>query len=61
MIISRSTHVAAEDIIRSLIWLSNISLSICSTSSLSIPQCKYRWTIDLNLKGKSLEFLREKS
>ena len=36
MIISRSIHIAANSIISFFLWLSNIPLSICSTSFLSI-------------------------
>ena len=35
-IISRSVHVAANGIISFFLWLSNIPLPICATSSLSI-------------------------
>ena len=37
MIVSRSIHVAANGIISFFLWLSNIPLYICTTSSLSIP------------------------
>ena len=36
MIVSRSIHIAANSIISFFLWLSNIPLSICSTSFLSI-------------------------
>ena len=35
MIVSRSIHIAANSIISFFLWLSNIPLSICSTSFLS--------------------------
>ena len=37
MKISKSIHVAANDIIYSFLWLKNTLLYICTTSSLSIP------------------------
>ena len=36
MIMSRSIYIAANSIISFFLWLSNIPLSVCSTSFLSI-------------------------
>ena len=44
MTISRSIHVAANTVISSFIWLSNIPLYICTISSLSIPLLKDIYT-----------------
>ena len=41
--ISKSIHIAANGIIPSFLWLSNIPLYICTTSSLFIPP----WTLRL--------------
>ena len=37
VIISKSFHVVANDIISIFLWLSNIPLYVCTMSSLSIP------------------------